>query len=154
MAIERIYLATDHAGCSLKEAVRLFLEAGAYAFDDLGTHSEESVNYAQFGARAAARVAADPLRRRAILFCGTGIGMSIVANKFKNVRAALCRDEADARMSRLHNDANVLCLAGRVTSPEMALKIVHIFLNTDFEGGRHQLRLDYITNVVEAENFR
>ena len=149
-----VYLAADHAGFELKERIREHLLQGGIPFEDLGTRSAESVNYAEYGAAAAARVSADPENARGILVCGTGIGMAMVANKFPGVRAAVCHDEFTARVSRSHNNANVLSLGGRVVSAEMGLRLVDIFLNTPFEGGRHLERLSFITGKVERNNFK
>lgn len=150
----KIYLACDHAGFNLKDQVKKHLMKGRYQIADMGTDSLESVNYIEFGAKAAEQVSQDPGNARAILICGSGIGMSIVANKFKNVRAALCHDENGAEMARRHNNANVLTLGARVINPQTALKIVDIWLATEFDGGRHQLRLQYLAEVVEKNNFK
>ena len=150
----KIYLASDHAGFELKEAVEKYLLNKNYAVADMGTDSPESVNWAEYGAKAAKKVSEDPDNAMGIIICGSGIGMSMVANKFKNVRAALCYDEYTAEMSRKHNNANVLNIGARVIAKEKALKIVEIWLNTEFEGGRHRQRLDYLHQVVEKENFK
>lgn len=150
----KIYLACDHAGFNLKDQVKKHLMKGHYQIADMGTDSLESVNYIEFGAKAAEQVSHDPGNARAILICGSGIGMSIVANKFKNVRAALCHDENGAEMARRHNNANVLTLGARVINPQTAIKIVDIWLTTEFDGGRHQLRLQYLAEVVEKNNFK
>jgi ribose 5-phosphate isomerase B len=149
----KIYLASDHAGYELKEAIKAYLEEQRFTVEDMGATSVESVNWAEYGAKAAGKVSQDPLHARGILVCGSGIGMSIVANKFRQVRAALCHDSYAAEMSRKHNNANVLTLGARVTDKATALKIVEIWLNTEFEGGRHQKRLDYLEGVVERGNF-
>ena len=148
-----LVVASDHAGFALKEKIREFLRLQKYSVEDCGAYSAATANWAEFGARAAAKVAADPENTMGILICGSGIGMSIVANKFKNVRAALCHDEHDARTARSHNDANVLTLGARVIDSEKALRIVDVFLHTAFEGGRHQVRLDYLRNDVENKIF-
>ena len=145
----KLVVASDHAGFALKEKIREYLQEQKYALEDCGTYSDEASNWAMYGARAAAKVSADSQNTVGILVCGSGIGMSIVANKFKNVRAALCRDENDARTARGHNNANVLALGARVTDGEKALRIVDVFLHTDFEGGRHQVRLDFLSHDVE-----
>jgi RpiB/LacA/LacB family sugar-phosphate isomerase len=150
----KIYLACDHAGFNLKEQVKKHLMARHYQIADMGTDSLESANYIEFGARAAREVSQDPGSARAILICGSGIGMSMVANKFKNVRAALCHDEYAAEMSRRHNNANVLTLGARVIDPRTALNVVDTWLDTEFDGGRHQLRLEYLHQVVEQNNFK
>jgi ribose 5-phosphate isomerase B len=150
----KIYLASDHAGFELKEAIKTYLGDHQFTVEDMGTSSTESVNWAEYGAKAAGKVSQDPLRAKGILVCGSGIGMSIVANKFRQVRAALCNDTYAAEMSRKHNNANVLTLGARVTDIASALKIVEIWLDTEFEGGRHQKRLDYLESSVERENFK
>jgi ribose 5-phosphate isomerase B len=149
-----VYLAADHAGFELKGRIREHLMQRGIPVEDLGSHSAESVNYAEFGAAVAARVSVDPENSRGILICGTGIGMAMVANKFPGVRAAVCHDEFTARVSRSHNNANVLSLGGRVVSVELGLRLVDIFLDTPFEGGRHLERLSFIAGKVEKNNFR
>lgn len=149
-----IYLASDHAGFELKERIREHLAHRGENFEDLGTRSTESVNYAEYAAAVAARVSVDPENTRGILLCGSGIGMAMAANKFPGVRAAVCHDEYTARVSRSHNNANVLALGGRVISAELCLRLVDIFLDTPFEGGRHADRLSYIAGKIEKSNFR
>jgi RpiB/LacA/LacB family sugar-phosphate isomerase len=149
----KLVVAADHAGFELKEKIREYLQRQGYAVEDCGTFSADAVNWAEFGALAAAKVSADPVGTIGILVCGSGIGMSIVANKFRNVRAALCHDENTARLARSHNNANVLALGARVLNEAAALKIVDVFLGTAFEGGRHQVRLDYLHDRVEKSNF-
>lgn len=136
-----IIIGCDHAAYPLKEKVREFLVSAGYTVEDVGAHSEESVDYSDFGIQVASRVSNGNFDR-GILLCGTGLGMSMVANKYQNVRAALCTEPFAARMSRCHNDANILVLGGRVTGEALALEIVDIWLNTAFEGGRHQMRLE------------
>ncbi|MCX6557576.1 MAG: ribose 5-phosphate isomerase B [Candidatus Aminicenantes bacterium] len=150
----KLVLASDHAGFALKEQIREFLQEQNYVVKDYGTFSAEAANWAEYGARAAAAVSADPDNTVGILVCGSGIGMSIVANKFRHVRAALCRDENDARPARGHNNANVLALGARVTDPVTALGIVDVFLETSFEGGRHQARLDFLSREVESGKIK
>ncbi len=130
----KLVIAADHAGFALKEKIREYLQTQKYAVEDCGTFSAEPANWAMFGARAAAAVSADPDNTVGILVCGSGIGMSIVANKFRHVRAALCRDENDAKTARNHNNANVLALGARVTDGEKALRIVDVFLHDGFRG--------------------
>jgi ribose 5-phosphate isomerase B len=145
----KLVIASDHAGFALKEQIREFLQEQKFSVKDYGTYSDEAANWAEYGAKAAAAVSADPENTVGILVCGSGIGMSIVANKFRHVRAALCRDENDARTARSHNNANVLALGARVTDVGPALRIVDVFLETTFEGGRHQARLDFLSRDVE-----
>lgn len=147
----KIVVASDHAGFELKEKIREHLLQQGHAVEDCGAFSAAPSNWAYFGARAAAKVSADPGHTVGILVCGSGIGMSIVANKFRSVRAALCHDENAARLARSHNDANVLALGARMITAETALKVVAVFLGTAFEGGRHQVRLDYLRDNVEKE---
>lgn len=136
----KVFIACDHAGFALKRAILEHLgEAGAEV-EDLGTHSEASVDYPDFAHLLAEKVAATP-DSRGILICATGIGMSIAANRHPGVRAALCHDAYTAEMARRHNNANVLCLGGRVTGEAVARQMVHIFLATPFDGGRHARRV-------------
>lgn len=136
-----IIIGCDHAAYPLKEAVKSHLVEAGYRLEDVGTYSCASVDYPEFGMRVAAQVSTGSYAQ-GILLCGTGIGMSMVANRFQNVRAALCADPFLARLSRQHNDANILVLAGRMLGETMALETVDAWLNTPFEGGRHQKRLD------------
>lgn len=136
-----IILASDHAGFQLKEEIKKFFNKENIIAIDVGCHSRENVDdYPDFAKAGNEKVLEDP-RNVGIYVCGSGIGMSMVANRNPKIRAALCRDEASASLSRRHNDANVLCLAGRSTSPRQAIKIVKVFLTTDFEGGRHAKRI-------------
>jgi ribose 5-phosphate isomerase B len=144
----KIAIGCDHAGVSLKNEIIPALKELDLEIDDLGTKDEQSVDYPDFGEKVSAEVSKGAVDR-GILICGTGIGMSIVANKFPDVRAALCRDVYSAEMSRLHNDANLLVLPGRIIDRKKAEEIVEIWFKTDFEGGRHQRRLDKI-KAVEA----
>jgi ribose 5-phosphate isomerase B len=146
MAAEKIIIGSDHGGFSLKESLKPFLVEMGFAVTDVGTDSDRAADYPDFGAKAAGAVSAGRFQR-GILICGSGVGMSIVANRFPGVRAALCLDEETARLSRMHNDANILVLAGRKTDPETARKIVRTWLSTPFEGGRHQRRLDKIREI-------
>ncbi len=142
-----IALASDHAGYELKEAVRAFLAQKGLAHRDFGCGPGETVDYVDFGVRAMESLTSGDCSR-AILFCGTGIGMSIVANKFKGVRAAVCWDLYTAEISRKHNDSNCLCLGGRVLELAKALEIVASWLDSSFEGGRHERR---VTKILELE---
>lgn len=136
-----IIIGSDHAAFPLKEMIKQYLENQGIEVADVGTNSEDSVNYPDFGKQVASAVSTGRFLR-GILLCGTGLGMSMVANRYAHVRAALCHDIFGARMSRLHNDANILVLGGRVTGETLAMEIVKTWLETDFEGGRHQSRLD------------
>ncbi len=140
----RVVFGSDHAGLALRaEAVRVAREAG-FEVDDLGPAAGESVDYPDFAERVATAVAGGKARL-GVLVCGTGIGMSIAANKVKGVRAAHCTTEYEARMARAHNDANVLCIGERVVGLGLGGAIVAAFLSQAFEGGRHQRRVDKIT---------
>lgn len=149
----KIYLASDHAAYELKEKIKKYLMDNYYTVEDKGTYSLESSSYVEYGADAAREVSEDPEDSVGIILCGSGLGMSIVANKFKNVRATVCNDLYTAEMSRKHNDSNVLNIGARVVAPELALRIVDKWLNTEFEGNRHQMRLDQLSNIEKA-NFK
>ncbi len=136
-----IIMGSDHAAFPLKEEVKADLLKSGIPIEDVGTHSTESVDYVDYGVKVAQSVSAGTFSR-GILLCGTGLGMSMVANKFPHVRAALCNDLFSAMMSRRHNNANILVLGGRVIGGSLALKIVETWLDTPFEGGRHKRRLD------------
>ena len=136
-----VVIGSDHAAYPLKEEVKAFLLENNIEVVDVGTDSEDSVDYTDFGIKVASMVSEKKFER-GILLCGTGLGMSMVANRFRNVRAALCTGLFSAAMSRKHNDANILVLGGRVTGVSLAREIVKIWLETDFEGGRHQERID------------
>jgi ribose 5-phosphate isomerase B len=146
----KIAVGSDHAGFDLKEQVRPLLEEAGYEVVDVGTDSDESTDY-PLHAEAAARLVATGDAERAVLVCGSGVGVSIVANKVDGVRAVNAHDPEEAEMSRRHNDANVLALAGRRLSGEDARAIVERFLATEFEGGRHQRRVDQITAVEHGD---
>jgi RpiB/LacA/LacB family sugar-phosphate isomerase len=140
----RLALGSDHAGYVLKEKIKAFLRNTGVEVNDCGTDSPESVDYPDFARKVGAEINSGK-SERGILFCGTGIGMSIAANKIPGIRAAMAQSPDAARLSRLHNDANVLCLAGRFMDPALAQEIVKVWLATPFEGGRHQRRVDKIT---------
>lgn len=146
----RIAVGSDHAGYALKEQVRPLLEDAGHEVVDVGTDSDESTDYPRYAAEAARLVAAGDADR-AVLVCGSGVGVSIVANKVDGVRAVNAHDPDEAEMSRRHNDANVLALAGRRLEAGDAPQIVERFLETEFEGGRHQRRVDQITAVERAD---
>lgn len=140
----RIALGADHAGVALKDHVRQRLEARGIAYTDFGTMTTESVDYPDFASRVGHEVGSGAYDR-GILVCGTGIGMAIAANKVIGVRAAPVVDEMSARLSREHNNINVLTLGARITTPEVANFLLDLFLDTPFAGGRHQRRIDKIT---------
>jgi ribose 5-phosphate isomerase B len=145
----RVAVGFDHAGYPLKKAVVPLLERAGHEVIDCGTDSEQSVDYPVHAARAA-HLVSEGEADLAVLACGTGAGVSIVANKFAGVRAVNARDANDAEMGRRHNDANVLALAGRRLSEDQVREIVEIFLDTGFEGGRHQRRVDQINRVEDS----
>jgi ribose 5-phosphate isomerase B len=148
----RIALASDHAGFELKMGVADYLRGRGIPFEDYGCNAGESVDYVDYGAKGARAVVSGACDR-AILICGTGLGMAIVANKFKGIRATPCATEYAAEMSRLHNDSNCLTLGGRTHRLDEALAIVRVWLETDFEGGRHGRRVQKIRDL-EDENFK
>ena len=144
----RIAIGCDHAGFGLKEEMLTLLKGLDQDYLDCGTNGTESVDYPDFGLKVSELISSGELER-GILICGTGIGMSMVANKFPNVRAALCNDLFSARMSRLHNDANILVMGGRVIGKDLASEIVKVWLATPFEGQRHMRRLIKIRDIEE-----
>jgi ribose 5-phosphate isomerase B len=144
----KIAIGADHAGFTLKEALKDRLRSERVEIEDFGAHSKESVDYPDIGV-AVARAVSEGKADRGILICHTGIGMSITANKVDGVRAALCRTEEDARLARRHNDANVLALSGSFTPPDQAGAITKAFLETGFEsGGRHERRVEKIRQLT------
>lgn len=145
-----IYLGADHGGFLLKEAIKKHLEEQGIACTDCGTYSEESVDYPLIAKDTCKRILADE-GSLGILCCGTGIGISMSANKVKGIRAACCSDYFSAKYTRMHNNANVLCLGGRVIGPGAACELVDVFLQTEFEGGRHQRRVDQIAAIENEQ---
>jgi len=145
----KIAIASDHRGYHLKEKVISLLKTKGHTMIDDGPSSEASVDYPDFGARVAKKVSAGEVDR-GILICGTGIGMAISANKFPGVRAAACADEVTAELSRRHNDLNVLCLSGDLLSSRVTERLVEIWIDTEFEGGRHARRVDKIAELERA----
>ena len=143
-----IAIGADHGGYALKEEIRAHLDEQGVAYKDFGTYEGKSCDYPDIAAAVTGAINAGECER-GILICGTGIGISIAANKVKGIRAALCSDSYSAKYTRLHNDANVLCMGGRVIAGGLACEIVDLFLNTAFEGGRHQRRLDKIAAIEE-----
>lgn len=142
----KIFIASDHAAFNEKKALIEYLKT-KYQVIDLGPFSAESTNYPEW-----VKILVENVKKEktlGILLCGSGIGVSMAANRYKDIRAALCRDEDDAKMSRLHNNANVLCLGGRKTSLDLIFKISDTFLSTSFEGGRHQTRVDQFNLLGE-----
>jgi len=141
-----IAVGSDHAGFALKEFIKDYLTTAGFSVEDCGAFSEESVDYTDYGIGVAQKVSAGEFER-GILICGTGLGMSMVANRFKHVRAALCHDIFSAMMSRRHNDANILVLGGRVIGSELAREILATWLKTPFEDGRHRRRIEKFDTV-------
>jgi len=141
--MQKIIIASDHGGYNLKNQIKEYLENNSYDVEDYGCYTNESCDYPIYAKKVAEAVSNDS-NLKGILVCGTGIGMSIAANKVKNIRASLCSDTFSARMTRMHNDANILCLGERVTGAGLALDIVDVWLRTEFSGGRHQRRIEMI----------
>ncbi len=142
-----VIIGSDHAAFELKEKIKSVLIDRGIAVEDVGTTGAASVDYPDYGKQVASQVAAGRFPR-GILLCGTGLGMSMVANRYPGVRAALCHDLFGAMMARKHNDANILVLGGRVTGDILAAEIVAAWLDTPFEGGRHQKRLDQFNQGI------
>ncbi len=143
-----IAIGCDHAGVELKRELLSLLDDLRIKYVDYGTETPESVDYPDFGEKVSAAVSSGKMKR-GILICGTGIGMSIVANKFPGVRASLCNELFTAKMSRLHNDANILVLGGRIIGKDLAKEIVRTWVSTPFEGERHCRRLDKISHIED-----
>ncbi len=146
LKISKIVIASDHAGFELKENIRECLEADKIVVDDLGPDNTDRVDYPDYGTKVAKAVSDDE-NLNGIVICGTGIGMSIVVNRFPKVRGTLCSDVYTAKLCRQHNDSNVLILGGRVVGKGLAYEIVKTWLETPFEGGRHSKRLEKIDNI-------
>ena len=146
MSPATIIIGCDHAAYQLKEILKAHLIREGFDVEDVGAFGPESVDYPQIGIQVASKVSQGE-RSRGILLCGTGLGMSMVANRFAHVRAALCNDLFSAGMSRRHNDANILVMGGRVVGDILGLEILKTWLNTPFEGDRHQRRLDMFDNL-------
>ncbi len=142
----KIGIGSDHGGFELKEIIKSTFSGEGIEFIDYGTYSQDSVDYPDFGKKTAEAVKNGEVER-AIVICGTGIGISIAANKVKGIRCALCGDTFSARMSREHNDANVLAIGARVLGVGLAIEIVGTYLNSKFEGGRHQLRVEKLNEI-------
>lgn len=141
-----IALGSDHAGYELKEVIKAHLQEKGIEIEDMGAYNTDSVDYPDYAYAVANEVTAKKAEY-GILCCGTGIGISIAANKVKGIRAALCSDEFSAEMTRRHNDANIICFGGRVIEPELAVKLVDIFLATPFEGDKHLRRINKIADI-------
>ena len=141
--MKKIFISSDHAGFKLKENIKLFLKKKKYNFIDLGPNNDNRVDYPDYAHSVAKKVKINK-NYRGILVCGSGTGMNITANKHKNIRAALCYNVKSTKLSRLHNDANIITLGSRLLSKKNALNCVSIFLKTKFEGGRHSKRIKKI----------
>ena len=143
---KKIAVACDHAALDMKAEVISYLKANGFEYYDFGTYTKDSCNYPDYAEKVCTAVY-NKEYDLGILICGTGIGMSLAANKVKGIRAACCSEHFSAKYTRLHNDANVLCLGARVIGEGIALELVDIFLNTEAEGGRHALRVDMIREI-------
>jgi len=144
--MKKIAIASDHGGFDLKKSIVSFLLNKGWVVDDFGAPSTDPVDYPDYGIKLAEAII-DKKFVRGILMCGTGIGMSVIVNRFPGIRGTLCSDVYTAKMSREHNDSNILIMGGRVIGPGLAIEILDTWLNTEFEGGRHQRRLDKIKNI-------
>lgn len=147
-----VALACDHSALEMKQLVKDLLDEMGLAYKDFGTDTADSCDYPVFAARAAKAVASGECDK-GIVICGTGIGVSITANKVKGIRCALCSEPYSAKLTRLHNDSNMLAMGARVIGPELARMIAQTWLETPFEGGRHQRRVDLITAVEEGTDL-
>ena len=142
----KVIIGSDHAGFAMKTQIKTLLESMGYSVEDVGCHSEDSVDYPVFGKAVAAGVASGEFPK-GILVCGSGLGMSMIANRFVGVRAALCNDLYSAVLSRQHNDANILVMGGRLIGADLAGEIVSTWLETEFDGGRHQGRIAQLDDL-------
>ena len=152
MNISKIYIGSDHAGFGLKLILIDYIINMNIPCEDLGPFTEDMVDYPDYGFKVAEAVKKDN-QNMGVLICGTGVGMSITANKVKGIRAALCSNPLLAKLSREHNDANIICLGSRLIGTLMAIETLNVFINTDFLGNRHKKRIDKITKF-EGENFK
>ena len=148
----KLALAADHGAFELKESIKKHLDEKGIEYEDFGCYAKESVDYPRFAYRAAKAVA-NGTHDFGIIFCTTGLGVSMAANKVKGIRAAVCTNEMLAEMTRRHNNANVICMGQNVVSQELANKLVDIFVSTEFEGGRHQRRVDLLTAIENGEDI-
>ena len=149
--MRKIYIGADSAGYFLKEEFKSYLQSKGYEVEDLGTDSDASCHYPVFASAVCERVQKELDTSFGILICGTGIGMSMCANKYDGIRAAVCSDTFSARMTRCHNDANVLCIGARVTGSCLATDILDSFLGAEFEGGRHAVRVGMISDIEKSQ---
>ena len=142
----KIVIGCDHAGFAIKNAVKAHVESKGYEVVDVGTYSTDSCHYPVYAHAACEKILSGECEL-GILICGTGIGMSLAANKVKGIRAAACSETFSAKYTRLHNDSQILCLGGRVVGVGLALEMVDLFVDTEFEGGRHQRRVDAVMDI-------
>lgn len=149
--MRKIYIGADSAGYSLKEELKAYMTKKGYDVTDFGTNSEESCHYPIFASKVSEMVQREPDTSFGILICGTGIGMSMCANKFNGVRAAVCSDTYSAKMTRRHNDANLPCMGARVIGSCLAVDILDAFLENEFEGGRHAVRVGMMTEIENRQ---
>ena len=149
----RVAVGSDHAGYEAKELAKRELNALGMEIVDAGAHSAESVDYPDFGAAVGRAVARGEVER-GVLICGSGIGISMAANKIAGVRAAVCWNEETARLAREHNDANILCFGARFIEPALAARMVRVFMETDFAGGRHQQRVEKLSQLDNSKDER
>ena len=147
-----IAVGCDHGGLNLKNAIVKYLEDNNIEYKDFGTYTDESVDYPVYGYKVAKEIA-EGRAEKGVLCCGTGIGISMAANKVKGIRAAVCTNEFMAEFTRKHNDSHIICMGGRVIDEKTAVRLTDIFLHTEFEGGRHQNRINMITDI-ENNNFK
>ncbi len=147
MIMKKIYIGADSAGFRLKEEIKVHLSSLGYEIEDMGCDSEASCHYPEYAVKVCEKVCAELGESLGMLICGTGIGMSMCANKHRGIRAAVCGDTYSAKMTRCHNDANVLCIGARVTGSCLALEIVDAFLTAEYEGGRHEIRVKMIEDI-------
>ena len=149
--MRKIYIGADSAGYFLKEEFKSYLIGRGYEVEDCGTDSDASCHYPIFASAVCEKVQGELDTSFGILICGTGIGMSMCANKYNGIRAAVCGDTFSARMTRCHNDANVLCIGARVTGSYLATDILDSFLGAEFDGGRHAVRVDMIGEIEKSQ---
>ena len=150
--MELIGIASDHGGFDLKANIISFLRELGYGLSDMGPENSDTVDYPDYGIKVAQAITNNKVSR-GIVICGTGIGMSIVVNRFSGIRGALCSDVFTAKLSREHNDSNILIMGGRIVGHGLAKEIARVWLNTRFEGGRHLKRLDKITQLDKPKNL-
>ncbi len=148
MNISRIIIGSDHAGLWLKQECFIYLKDKEISVQDLGTNSEESCDYPEFAVKVSQGVV--ETNSLGILICGTGLGMCMTANRISNIRAALCTNEIMAKMARKHNNANILCMGARIVGSDLAKSILEAFLHTEFQGDRHQKRIDLIDSLTQS----